>query len=89
VSLKDARKRRNEARQAIKEGSDPVAIRRREKLAGELRAATTFRAVADEYLDKMEAEGRTEATMKKARWFRDLIDPRVNANHVVDLTSSP
>ncbi|SDD01406.1 Integrase [Sphingomonas sp. YR710] len=86
ISLKEARDRRDEARRLIDEGQDPFAIRRREKLAGEIRAATTFRVVADEYLEKMEAEGRTEATMKKARWFRDLIDRDIGPLPVADIT---
>jgi hypothetical protein len=49
VSLKDARDRRDEARRMVEEGGDPIAARRREKLSAELRAATTFRLVADEY----------------------------------------
>lgn len=86
VSLKDARDRRDEARRMVDEGGDPVAVRRREKLSAELRAATTFRLVADEYLEKMEAEGRTTATMKKARWFRDLIDRDIGVLPVADIT---
>lgn len=86
VSLKDARDKRDDARRMLEHGLDPVAERKRAKLVGELRAATTFRAVADEYLEKMEAEGRTPATMKKARWFRDLLDRDIGQLPVADIT---
>lgn len=86
VSLKDARDRRDHARRMIDEGQDPLAVRRREKLAGELKAATTFRLVADEYLEKMEAEEKSAATMKKARWFRDLLDRDIGPLPVSDIT---
>jgi hypothetical protein len=86
ISLKEARDRRDDARRMVENGEDSVAVRRREKLAGKLRAATTFRSVADEYLVKMEAEGRTEATMKKARWFRDLIDRDIGSLPVAEIT---
>lgn len=86
VSLKDARERRDEARRMVEGGLDPVAVRRREKLAREVRAATTFHLVAEEYLAKIEAEGRSEATMKKARWFLSLIDRDIGPLPVADIT---
>ncbi|TZG29461.1 tyrosine-type recombinase/integrase [Sphingomonas montanisoli] len=86
VSLKQARDRRDEARRMVGEGIDPVAVRRREKLSQEVRAATTFRLVAYEYLEKMEAEERSEATMKKARWFRDLLDRDIGPLPAADIT---
>ena len=86
VSLKDARDRRDEARRQLEAGADPLAVRRREKLAAELRAATTFHDLANEYLEKMEAEDRTPATMKKARWFRDLIERDIGILPVADIT---
>ncbi|RVT93134.1 tyrosine-type recombinase/integrase [Sphingomonas crocodyli] len=85
VSLKEARDRRDDARRMVEGGADPIAVRRREKLEGELRAATTFRLVADEYLEKMEAEGKSDATMKKARWFRDLLDRDIGPLPVADI----
>ena len=85
VSLKEARDRRDDARRMVEGGADPIAVRRREKLEGELRAATTFRLVADEYLEKMEAEGKSEAPMKEARWFRDLLDRDIGPLPVADI----
>src|SRR5688500_5449872 len=41
VSLKDARDRRDDARRMLEQGLDPVAERKRAKLVGDLRAATT------------------------------------------------
>ena len=73
VTLQVARKKRDEARAKLEDGVDPVEERRQHKLEAELAARTTFRLVAEEYIQKMEREGRSPATIKKARWFLDLL----------------
>lgn len=74
VSLQDARKLRDEARDKIESGSDPAAERKLAELAARKAAANTFKLVADEYIEKMERECKSPATLKKARWFCDLLD---------------
>lgn len=49
--------------------------------------ASTFSAVADEYIDKMVLEGRTEATVVKARWFLRLLDMRIGRRPVAEITA--
>jgi integrase len=74
VSLQQARKKRDAARAEIVDGGDPVEDKRQRKLEAEIAARTTFKLIADEYIEKMEREGRSPATTKKARWFLDLLD---------------
>ena len=74
VSLAQARKKRDLALGEIEDGGDPVEDKRQRKLKAEIAARTTFKLVADEYIQKMEREGRSPATLKKARWFVDLLD---------------
>ena len=74
VSLQEARKARDEARNQLEEGIDPVEEKRQRKLEAELAAKTTFKLVAEEYIQKMEREGKAPATIKKARWFLELLD---------------
>lgn len=74
VSLAQARKKRDLAQGEIEDGGDPVEEKRQAKLAAELAARTTFKLVAEEYIQKMEREGRSPATLKKARWFLELLD---------------
>ncbi|MBZ6382692.1 tyrosine-type recombinase/integrase [Sphingomonas sanguinis] len=50
------------------------ARRKRDEAKAELAAQTTFALVAGEYIEKMEREGRSPATIKKARWFLELLD---------------
>lgn len=73
VSLQPARRLRDNARADVEEGGDPVAEKRRKRLQAELAAKTTFELVATEYIQKMEREGRSPATIKKARWFLELL----------------
>ncbi|MDV3459210.1 integrase arm-type DNA-binding domain-containing protein [Sphingomonas sp. HF-S4] len=61
------------ARADVEEGGDPAAEKRQKRLEAELAAKTTFELVATEYIQKMEREGRPPPTIKKARWFLELL----------------
>ncbi|WP_294249003.1 integrase arm-type DNA-binding domain-containing protein [uncultured Sphingomonas sp.] len=74
VSLVQARRKRDEAKAELDDGIDPVEEKRQRRLKAELAAQTTFALVAEEYIQKMEREGRSPATIKKARWFLELLD---------------
>lgn len=75
VSLAEARRKRDEARQKLRDGIDPSAERQREKLLAQFAAANTFGDIAKEYIDKMVAEGRAEATTSKANWLLEQLAP--------------
>ncbi|WP_288935796.1 integrase arm-type DNA-binding domain-containing protein [uncultured Sphingomonas sp.] len=74
VTLVQARRKRDEAKAELDDGIDPVEEKRQRRLKAELAAQTTFALVAEEYIQKMEREGRSPATIKKARWFLELLD---------------
>src|SRR5690606_12989234 len=84
VSLAEARRKRDEARQKLREGIDPLAERQREKLLAQFAAANTFGDVAEEYIDKMVAEGRATATISKANWLLEQLAP-VSKRSIGDL----
>lgn len=86
VSLHEARARREEARAKLIDGVDPAAEKRQAELEAKLAAANTFRLVADEYIEKMERERRAPATLRKARWFRDLLDNDIGHRPIADVT---
>ncbi len=73
VTLGAARKARDDARAAAGQGDDPAAAKRRERIQAKLSAATTFDAVALEYIEKVEREGKAAATVAKLRWSRDWL----------------
>ena len=58
VTLSDARKARDAAREAKEAGTDPAAAKRRERIAAKASAATTFGGVSLEFIAKAEREGR-------------------------------
>lgn len=86
VSLKDARKRCEEARSRVANGDDPAVKKKQAKVAAALSAATTFKAVADEYIDKTEREGRAVATVSKSRWVLALMEPALGSRPIADIT---
>lgn len=84
VSLADARRRRDDSRRQLEGGEDPLAERKREKLVAAFNAANSFGDIAKEYIDKMVAEGRADATTGKANWLLEQLAPIANYP-IVDL----
>jgi hypothetical protein len=85
VGLKDARIKGKDARREIAAGGNPAAEKKREKAARALSAATTFKAIADEYIDKTEREGRAEATVSKSRWVLSLMETAVGNRPIAEI----
>ena len=71
LGLADARQKRDEAKRLLADGVDPSEAKRAARIEAEA-AAVTFRSIADEYLAKLEREGRAEVTLNKLRWLLDL-----------------
>lgn len=69
IGLAEARERRDEARRLIASGIDPAVARKQAALEAAMSQATTFRVVADEYIEKMAWEGKSASTLVKMRWF--------------------
>ena len=73
VSLVAAREKRARARQILQSGTDPSEVRKQEKSAALTAVNNTFKRVADEYIGKLESEGRATTTIGKKRWLLDLV----------------
>jgi hypothetical protein len=84
VGLAEARRKRDESRQKLRDGVDPAAERKREKLLALYNAANTFGDVAKEYIEKMVAEGRAETTTTKTTWLLEQLAP-IARNAIADL----
>ena len=67
IGLREARQQRDEAREQLKSGIDQLAVRMQARIEAEIAARTTFRIVADEFIEKMKIEGKAAATLKRAR----------------------
>lgn len=86
ISLKGARALRDDARKQLADGIDPGQAKKEAKIATMLGAANSFAAVAEEYIARMEQEGRAQATMDKVRWLSTLLISAIGARPVAEVT---
>ena len=86
VGLKRARARRDEARQSAQAGSDPSVAKREARIAKRIASANTFAAVADEYIAKLEAEGRASVTVGKTRWLLGKLTPALGTRPIAEIS---
>ena len=77
VSLSDARKRRDEARETLAAGKDPSREKQRDKIRARIAAGNTFTALADEYCAKRRRDGAkawAPATAKRCEYLLSLLN---------------
>lgn len=88
VSLKVARERRDEARTLLANGADPASVKA--QLSHEKREASenTFGKIADEYVAKIEKEGRAAVTIKKTRWLLSLMVGDLGSRPITEITAA-
>ena len=85
VGLRDARARRDDAKKLLASGINPGAEKRRQTVAAAVAAENTFKAVAEEFIAKREADGLADATLVKARWFLSLLDTALGRRPVAEI----
>ena len=85
ISLKQARELRDTARKKLALGIDPNAEKKREALTVSLAAASTFQAVAQEFINKKAKDGLAEATLVKARWFASLMQKGLGSRPISEI----
>lgn len=88
VSLAEARSRRDSAKRLLASGIDPSAQAREEKLARKANNANTFASIAEEFLKKVEREGKAEATLAKKRWLISLAKPDLGNRPIAAITAA-
>lgn len=86
VGLKQARARRDAARQSAQAGSDPSIAKREARIAKRIAAANTFAGIADEYVAKLEAEGKAPVTIAKTRWLLTKLSPALGTRPIAEIT---
>jgi integrase len=86
VSLKVARERRDEARTLLANGADPASVKA--EIANERReaASNTFSSISEEYISKIEKEGREAVTIKKTRWLLSLMEADLGHRPITEIT---
>ncbi len=86
VSLKEARKRRDEARTLLANGSDPASVKLEQTKSARRNAANTVKAIADEFIEKSAKEGRAAVTIKKTRWLMSLLEGDLGNRPITEIT---
>ncbi|MEP3231255.1 MAG: integrase arm-type DNA-binding domain-containing protein [Hyphomicrobiales bacterium] len=87
VTLAQARKKRDQAKEAIALGIDPSEQVRQEKALTRLNAQNTFGVIAEEYLEKSRKEGIADVTLNKKRWILSLCESQL-AHRPIDEISA-
>jgi hypothetical protein len=89
VPLATARRQRDEARALLADSKDPGVSRKRQKLQAKLNADNSFAVIAEDFIaTKLVSDGKSDATVKKARWFLDLLRPAIGGRPIVDIEPS-
>jgi integrase len=77
VKLKQARDKRDEARELLAQDKDPSVAKRQAKIALAVAAANTFEAVARDWLDKTAANRKPSTQERAQRWIERDIAPYI------------
>jgi len=86
VSLQEAREKRDAAKRLLAKGIDPSTQRRLERQAARM-PGSSFKAVAEELIVKLEREGRADATLTKKRWLLQFAFPSVGHRPIAEITA--
>ena len=85
VSLKEARTKRDEALELIRQGTDPSAQKKEEKLLSVLTQANTFEALAREWMEKQPP--KAEITAAKSLYFLSFAFSGFGHKPITDVTA--
>jgi integrase len=87
TGLAEARAERDAARKVLARGDDPAERIKLDRIAAAVAAANSFEAVADEWLLKVEKEGRSPVTMKKLRWLLGFINAAIGKRPIASISA--
>lgn len=88
VSLSDARKRREDARELLAKGKDPSREKQRDKIRKRMEAADTFKAIAAEYCAKRRRDGEkgwAPATATRSEYLLSLLNGSIGGLPIADI----
>jgi integrase len=85
--LAEARERLIGARRLLADGIDPVDNAKLHRIADSIAAANTFKAVADEWLEKVRLEQRAAASIKKYEWQLGLVMPSLGKRPIAKISA--
>ena len=76
----------NKRREQIASGIDPSVQKRLDRIAVGTAARNTFGMIADEYIERLEANGASASTLKKNRWYRDILARPIKSRPIAEIT---
>ena len=82
-----ARAERDAARKLLARGEDPAERIKLDRIAATMAASSSFKAVADDWLLKVEKEGRSAVTMKKLRWLPGFINASIGKRPIASISA--
>jgi len=88
VSLAEARQRREAAKKLLASGLDPSQQAKLDKITKRASNSNTFEAIADEFLLKLEREGKGTRTLKKQRWLLGLARADLGGRPIADISAA-
>lgn len=88
VSLQQAREKREKARAILAKGTDPSVQKKLDQIAAATQARTTFKLVAEEYIETLEERELAPATMTKKRWFLLKLAAPIHNRPISEITSA-
>lgn len=86
VPLADARERVIKARRQLSDGIDPSEQVKLDKIKASIAQANTFKAVSDDWLEKVGLEARAPMTIKKYEWQLGLVMPSLGRRPITQIT---
>ena len=87
VSLAKARDKRSAARESLADGIDPLDARKADIREAKARSEETFKAIGEEWLARIEREGRARKTLEKMRWLLEMAYPLIGNRPIAELTA--
>ena len=87
VGLAEARDKRDAVRKIVAAGRDPLVVAHEEAEAA-MRAAATFRSVAEAWFEKATRDGLAAITLRKQRWLLEFAYPKLGNRPISQITPS-
>ncbi len=88
VALADARRKRDDAKRLIANGTNPNTQKRLDKIAAVTAARTTFGLIAEEYIEKLEAQDAAASTLSKTKWLLQDLGKPLEDRPIKEITPS-
>ncbi len=88
ITIAEARQKRDEAKKLLKEGIDPGAKKKQDRLDAIAKQQLTFGMLADEYLERQQAKGTAPSTITKTTWLLKNVAAPLADRPLLEITSA-